>query len=135
LLAALHPELARRWVAQPALDPAEPEQSWLPGELSRWLNWLSALPAQADFESVCASLAEQDARAAAELRVLAAGGLPAVLDAAAAAAEFSGALAQLRRRSLGEAIDAVVRQDLPPEEMRSRRAYLQSLKDALRHPT
>jgi DNA primase len=123
LLAALHPGLA-----QEAWDPA-----FLPQDLVRWLELVAALPPGASFALLVETLRHDDARVAVALEREAAddGGLFSDLDLDEARREFTGALAQLRSRSVLAEIDRLVATGLADEGQRARYAELQALRKSL----
>ena len=120
LLSALHPLLAH--------DPCARE--FLPQELLDWIEMLRSQPAGCSLAGVCESLrASQPELAAALERDVARGhGLLAELTLEEARAEFEGALAQLRDRSVREEIDALIASGLPTDAQRARYQLLVAIR-------
>ena len=112
LLSALHPALAFE-VADPAL---------LPPDIVGWLALLRAQPAGSSLAVICESLkaAHPDVVAALERDAASDRSMVAEMSFDEARAEFDGALAQLRDRSIREQLDAMVAAGIRSESDRAR---------------
>jgi DNA primase len=124
LLSALHPALAFEEVADPYL---------LPPDVVGWLALLGAQPAGSSLAVICESLKAEHPEVVAALERDAAADRSMVAEMSfdEARAEFEGALAQLRDRSIREQLDALVAAGMRSDSDRAR--YHELL--LLRHKT
>ena len=120
LLSALHPALA--------IEP--PAAEFLPAEVLDWLALVREQPAGSAFAVICEGLREQmpDLIAGLERDAAADRSMVAEMSLDEARAEFDGALAQLRDRSIRDELDAIVARGMQTEADRARYQQLLALR-------
>jgi DNA primase len=120
------PDLARRVRLLSALHPAlafeAPDTALLPPDIVGWLELLRAQPEGSSLAVICESLkaAHPEVVAALERDAAADRSMIAEMSFDEARAEFDGALAQLRDRSIREQLDALVAQGIRSDLERAR---------------